>query len=161
MSKLKILSLILVFLAGFLTAGILFLAPSASATGLVVAQDQYSPQNHVTEDQILVYKDKVVLDVPDVKWASIANTKSMDPFFDSGANALQIVPRDPSDIAIGDVVSYSPQESPAKHIIHRVIYVGEDEEGLYFILKGDNNKVADSGKVRFEQIDRVLIGIIY
>ncbi|MBN1175096.1 hypothetical protein JXA48_00475 [Candidatus Woesearchaeota archaeon] len=161
MFKLKILSWILVFLAGFVTAGILFLAQSASATGSVVAYDQYSPQNHVTEDQILVYKDRVVLDVPDVKWASIADTNSMDPFFDSGANVLQIIPQFPSDIAVGDVVSYSPQGSPAKHIIHRVVYIGEDEEGLYFILKGDNNAVSDPGKVRFEQIDRVLIGVIY
>lgn len=161
MFKLDILSWILVFLAGFVTAGVLFLVPSASATGSVVAPDQYSPQNHVNEDQILVYEDRVVLDVPNVKWASIADTNSMDPFFDSDANALQIIPRDPSDIAIGDIVSYSPQGSPAKHVIHRVVYIGEDEDGLYFILKGDNNKVSDPGKVRFEQIDRVLIGIIY
>ena len=34
-------------------------------------------------------------------------------------------------------------------------------EGIYFILKGDNNPEQDPGRVRFKQIKRVLIGVIY
>lgn len=166
MFKLSFLTLILVFLAGFVTAGILTLVPFASATDLVennliVPTDQLSPQDHVNENQIEVYKDKVVLDVANVQWASFSDTNSMDPYFDTGANALQLIPESPSDIAVGDIVSYSPQGSPAKHVIHRVVYIATDNEGIYYIIKGDNNKVADPGKVRFDQIDRVLIGIIY
>jgi hypothetical protein len=33
--------------------------------------------------------------------------------------------------------------------------------GFYFIVKGDNNRVSDPGKIRFEQIDRVLFAIIW
>lgn len=161
MFKISIFTLILVFLAGFLTASAVVFIPIASATGNVVASDQLSPGNHVDESQINVYSDRVVLDIPDVKWAKFADTNSMDPFFDSTANALQLTPTSASDIVVGDVVSYSPQGSPAKHVIHRVVYIGEDDSGLYYIVKGDNNAVADPGRVRFEQIDRVLIGIIY
>ena len=160
MEKLRIWGLVLVFLAGFLTAGALLFIPSVSAsTSLNV--EQSSPQNHVDEDQILVYDDEVILNIEHVQWARIADTNSMDPLIDAGANALQIIPQSPRDIDVGDVVSYSPQGSPAKHVIHRIVFSGEDEKGTYYILKGDNNKVADPGKVRFEQIDRVLIGVIY
>ncbi len=45
-------------------------------------------------------------------------------------------------------------------IIHRVVEIGEDEQGTYFITKGDNNFFSD-GKVRFGQIKYVTIGVIY
>jgi len=161
MTKLHFLLIILIFLAGFITAEIVNYIPIASAITQNDLPEQISPQNHISESQIAVYTDKVVLDIPDVKWATFSDTNSMDPFFDTGAYALQIVPNSPSDIAVGDVVSYSLSESPKLHIIHRVVHIGEDSQGLYYILKGDNVRVSDPGKVRFEQIDRVLIGVLY
>ena len=110
------------------------------------------------QDQIKVYDDKIIIDVQGAQWANFADTNSMDPFLDEGSNALQLVPTSAEDIHVGDIVSYKKGDS---RIIHRVIYIGEDEDGTYFVLKGDNNPTSDPGKIRFEQIDRILFAIIY
>ncbi len=45
-------------------------------------------------------------------------------------------------------------------IVHRVVDKGVDSDGVYFITKGDNNNYSD-GKVRFEEIEYITIGILY
>jgi hypothetical protein len=45
-------------------------------------------------------------------------------------------------------------------IVHRVIDKGVDENGYWFVTKGDNNKQAD-GKVYWEDVKYVTIGVIY
>lgn len=161
MIKHPIFTLSLVFLAGFVLAGLIMSPSIASASDPIVKQTVVPPQNRVSEDQIYVYPDRVILDVSGVEWASFANTNSMSPFFDEGSNALQIVPKSPVELSVGDIVSYSPSYEPSKYVIHRIVDIGYDENGVYYILKGDNNVSVDPDKVRFEQIDRVLIGIIY
>ena len=84
----------------------------------------------------------------------------MDPLLDVGVNALQIKPKDAAEIQVGDVVSYRSSYAEGI-IIHRVIRKGTDDEGTYFIVKGDNNSAEDPGRIRFSQIERVLIGVIY
>lgn len=147
---------ILVFLVGFLVSWIL---NSAVLVSGATTEEQLSPSDRVREDQIYVYEDKVVLEVPGATWASFSDTNSMDPILDKEANALQLIPRQSSDIQVGDIISYT--NSQGERIIHRVVYKGTDNEGVYFIVKGDNNKVSDPGKVRFDQIDRVLFAIIW
>ena len=124
--------------------------------------DKYipSPTNFFNEDQILVYKDKVKLDVENILWASFADTKSMLPTINKDSNALQIIPECPEDIALGDIVSYKSKYADGI-IIHRVVHIDEDDEGVYFVLKGDNNPASDPGKIRCSQIDRKVVAIIY
>ena len=124
------------------------------------AVEQASPSNWIDESQIHVYEHKVIIDAEGVEWAKFSNTNSMDPLIDEGANALQFKPKSEDDISVGDIVSYHKENYPER-IIHRVVFKGVDEKGTYFVLKGDNNPVSDSGKVRFEDIDRVLFAIIY
>ena len=45
-------------------------------------------------------------------------------------------------------------------IIHRVTERGEDSDGIYFITQGDNSNITD-GKIRFEDIKYVTIGVIW
>lgn len=130
------------------------------ATGFVTTV-QEPPADRVGEDQIRVLQDKVIIDVQNVQWASFADSKSMHPFLFPGANALQLTPDSPDDIQIGDVITYVDSLDPNRFVIHRVVYVSEDNQGWYCIVKGDHNVVSDPGKIRFEQIDRVLIGVIY
>ncbi len=157
----QIALLALIFTMGFLASQLI------SSVGLVSgvptnSPEQLSPQDRISEDQIMVFEDEVVLKVPNVQWASFTDTNSMDPFLDAGANALQFIPESPSDIGVGDIISYLPDDSDdSVRIIHRVVYVGEDENGTYYIVKGDNNAVADPGKVYFEQVYRVLFAIIW
>lgn len=117
-----------------------------------------SPGDWIKESQIMVYPDKVILNLKDPSWASFTNTNSMDPFFDETANALEIKPSSSDQINPGDIISY---QTAYGLIIHRVIEKGEDEKGAYYLVKGDNNSFQDPFKVRFEDIKGVVVAIIY
>ncbi len=148
-----IVALLLSCLAGMLVTSIFYETPFASAS-----PEQLSPTDRVSEDQVFIFPDYIVINVKNARWASFADTNSMDPLIDKGANALQVIPAKTDEIQVGDVISYQDTDL---RIIHRVVYIGEDVDGWYCIVKGDNNKIADPGKIRFEQIDRVLFGILY
>ena len=132
----------------------------ADSTRFGKTSDRPSPHDWVKEDQIFVYNDRVVIDMQDVQWASFTDTNSMDPVFDAGSNALEIVPESSEDIHVGDIVSYK-SELVDGTIIHRVIHTGEDEDGWYARMQGDNLDREDPEKVRFDQIQRVVVAIIY
>ena len=120
-------------------------------------EEKSSPSDWVSEDQIKVSKDKIVINVKNARWSKIANTNSMDPILDEGSNALQIVPKSYSELNVGDIITY---EHDSDLIIHRIIYIGNDGD-WYAIVKGDNNSQPDQTKVRFSDVKKVLIGIIY
>jgi signal peptidase I len=119
-----------------------------------------SPSDHVFEDQIHIYGDKVVIEVPEAKWASFTDTNSMDPFLDETSNSIEIQPKTPADIKSGDIISYYSSIT-GDLIVHRVVAVELDQDGVYYILKGDNNPSRDPEKVRFDQVHGILVGIIY
>jgi len=118
-----------------------------------------SPSNWLAEDQIVVYPDKVILTFDNPQWAKFTNTNSMDPVIDEDSHALQIVPNSKDQIHIGDIVSYESKYTDGI-IIHRVVELGNDGE-WFAITKGDNNTLADPGKIRFEQIKRITVAVIY
>jgi signal peptidase len=84
----------------------------------------------------------------------------MDPLIDKGANGIEIRPESPDEIEPGDVISYESKFADGI-IIHRVIEKGTDDNGVYFITKGDNNPIRDPEKVHFEQVKGILVGVIY
>ena len=118
----------------------------------------FAPPDRVKESQIKVYEDRIVIDLQNAKWAKFADTNSMIPFLDEGSNALQIEPVSPSDIQVGDIISYEYGDNV---IIHRVIDIKEDGQGTYYVTKGDSNELPDPVKVRYHQVRRILVGIIY
>lgn len=124
------------------------------------AKELKSPSNHIDKDQIHVYDDKIVLDIPNAVWAEFTDTNSMDPVIDTEANSIEIIPESTEDIDVGDIIVYKPAEYNGL-IVHRVIDINEDEQGWYATVKGDNLTRADPDKVRFEQIEGILVGIIY
>jgi hypothetical protein len=123
-------------------------------------QERFSPQDWVKEDHIHVYNDTVIIDQQGVEWASFTDTNSMDPLIDSNTNALEIVPKSPDQLKEGDIISYESEYATGT-IIHRIVEIGSDDQGWYCRTKGDNNNDVDPGNIRFSQIKRVLIGIIY
>jgi hypothetical protein len=120
--------------------------------------ERNSPKDRIKEEQIHVYDDQIVIDLKDASWSSFVDTNSMDPMFDKGANGIEVEPKSAYDIKVGDVISYEYQGSV---IAHRVLKVEEDNNGLYYITKGDNNIIKDPIKVRFSQVRGVLVGLIY
>ncbi len=118
-----------------------------------------SPQDHVTEEQIRVYEDRVVLLIDNPLWSSFTNTNSMDPLLDIGANGIEIIPESEENIHVGDVISYKTETGSV--VIHRVIEIGVDREGIYYLVKGDNNPIADGEKVRFDDVQGILVAVVY
>ncbi|MBU4502137.1 MAG: hypothetical protein KKA79_06070 [Nanoarchaeota archaeon] len=122
--------------------------------------EKYSPKGRIKDNQLLVYDSMVVLNVSKVEWSKYTDTNSMDPVLDETSNGLTIRPETEEDISVGDIISYSPSWTEGI-LPHRVVDIGEDEEGRYYIVKGDNSRTADPEKVRFNQIEGILIGVIY
>jgi signal peptidase I len=117
--------------------------------------DTEAPSDWIKNSQIMVNEDSVVIDVKNASLSSYAPTGSMIPTLDQGANGIRVIPTSPKQINVGDIVSFGDEK-----IVHRVVEKGEDEEGIYFVTKGDNNNVVD-GKIRFSDIKYVTIGVLY
>ncbi len=145
--------LIIIFILGFMTSryGVLL-------TGNIIENKNAikTPADYLNNDDFLVYSDKVVLKIENAKITNYVS-ESMLPFLGEGANGIVVSVESEEEVNVGDVISFRRGESI---IVHRVIEKGIDSEGIYFITKGDNVDFADR-KIRFEQIEHKLIGIIY
>ncbi len=122
------------------------------------APEKTSPSDTIKEDQIKVYSDQVIINVSSAEWSEYADTNSMDPVIDSGANGIVIRPKSEAEIKMGDIVSY---QQGADLVVHRIVGIGSDEIGTFYTTKGDNNSASDPEKVRFGQIKYKTIAIIY
>ena len=118
------------------------------------------PKDRISEAQIRVYPSHVRIELENAEWSRFTDTGSMRPFLDQGANAIQIPPTKPEDLIVGDIISYRSAHYPGT-IIHRIVHIDEDKHGWYAIAHGDNNPTPDPEKIRFSQIERVLVAIIY
>jgi signal peptidase I len=154
----------IVFLIGFLSAnliGFYFVygteLPVLKDLGVSQAYNNQAPYDFVKQNQIEVYSDKIVINIRDASIGSYAATGSMKPVLDENSNGIRIKPSSEEDIHVGDIITY---ETDGNLIIHRVVEKGSDENGTYFVPKGDNNSVND-GKIRFKDIRYKTIGLIY
>ena len=116
------------------------------------------PQDRIPENKIALTKQSVVFSVNNPILAKFTDTGSMLPVITAGSHAIEIVPRTPEELAVGDIVSY---ELDGKTLVHRIIETGQDSQGWYAKAKGDNLDNPDPGKVRFSQVRRVVVAIIY
>ena len=152
----------LMFLLGFLSCVFLFYMFSSSnlevpfATGLV-SFDASSPSDWVSGEDIVVFDDYIILRIANATLSNYADSGSMRPVLDEDSNGIRIVPGNVDEIGVGDIVSF---RFGRNLIVHRVVEKGVDSEGIYFIMKGDNNFVSDE-KVRFNQIEYVTVGVIW
>jgi len=158
----KSLIFILIFMAGFLSCMLISLAYSETEKPLVIGSlslvsGTAAPSNWIKESQIHIYENAVVIDIKGASLGRYAATGSMRPVLDKDSNGIKIVPENPDQINVGDIITFEQND---ELIIHRVIQKGEDEEGAYFITKGDNNNVTD-GKVRFQDIRYVIVAMIW
>ncbi|MFH1408453.1 MAG: hypothetical protein ABIH34_00960 [Nanoarchaeota archaeon] len=164
MKAYQIFFLAQVFLLGFLAHMVLTELNTPIQTQLAqprlvtTSPERMSPHDWIQEKDIRLTSDSVIISVEKPILAAFEGTNSMDPFLDETANAIEIVPKDPSEIHVGDVVSYETEYGP---VIHRVIETGVDDDGWYARFKGDNNPYEDQGKIRFREINRVLVAVIY
>ncbi len=155
----KILLITLVFMLGW-TSSYVYSGTSLENPSSFVSDELISPQSRISEDDVYIFGDHILIEISDASGAIYADTNSMDPVLDDGAIGLEIVPSSEDSIHIGDIVSFRTYWSNSL-IVHRVIMIGEDDQGWYCITKGDNSAFTDPGKLRFEDIEYVLIGVLY
>jgi hypothetical protein len=133
------------------------LAFGNSITGFFVSEPETGPSDFILEQDIKADSEGVFIDIDDPVLSRYEGSESMAPVLGKGATGVGKRPASPDEIQVGDIVSFWQD---GKLIVHRVIEKGQDDFGIYFITKGDNSDV-DDGKVRFEEIDSVLVAIIY
>ena len=126
-------------------------------TGLVGLDRSLAPSDRISEDDIIILRNRIVLEIPNATLSHYADSGSMNPLLDEGANGIRIVPENEESIDIGDIVSYRFGDIL---VVHRVIEKGIDSKGVYFVMQGDNNLMND-GKIRFKDIEYITVGIIY
>jgi len=156
----KILVVLAIFLIGFFTSSLLGLSLSESLEhpfSSFSSIEAKAPSDFISENNIDVYSDRVVIRMDNASLSEYASTGSMRPLFDKGANGIRIAPKSEEEINVGDIITFNKNEVL---IVHRVIEKGRDAQGIYFITKGDNNNLSD-GKVRFSDIRYLTIGILY
>jgi len=134
-----------------------------------------APSNYVDESQIIIYPEYVIINVSNVSIGRFAPSGSMLPILDEYTNGLRVIPKNVSDIHLGDIITYEELDCSGdietalannlticsiELIIHRIIAMGNDSEGIYYIPKGDNNRITDR-KIRFNEIRYKSIGFIY
>jgi len=120
--------------------------------------ENLAPHDWIKYEQIYTNSKGVFIKIQNPIIAEFKDTKSMLPTFSSKSYGIEIIPKSGDDIHVGDIASYKYGNET---IIHRVIEIGQDEDGWYAIFKGDNNKNPDPYKVRSDQIQRVLVGVLF
>jgi hypothetical protein len=165
----KTIGICIIFLFGFLSANILglyliygFEVPlSLGSFNFSSPSSNSAPFDFIKEEQIQILEDKVIINVEGVSLSKYAATGSMLPVLNEYSNGIKIVPKSEEDIHVGDIITFEKEvNGNSILIVHRVIEIGTDEKGTYFITKGDNNPISD-GKIRFKNIKYKTIGILW
>jgi len=116
------------------------------------------PVIRVNESDMNAYKGGINIAINYTRIARIADTGSMLPTLVGDAHTIEMTPKSPGSLRVGDIISFISTEGL---IIHRIKIVGIDDLGWYAITKGDNNLNNDPNKVRFSDISGVVAGVIY
>jgi len=126
-------------------------------TGFVVSDKSTIPSDYIKDSDIKYKDNKLTIEIDNVILKRFEDTKSMEPVLGYESTGIAIKPTTPEEISVGDIISF---ERDGIVIVHRVIEKGTDVDGIYFITKGDNSDIVD-GKVRFSEINSVLVGVLY
>lgn len=130
------------------------------ANDILNDKEKPSPSDRIKDSDLEVFNNKIVIDIKNSNWRKFIDSNSMDPFIDEGTTTIEIKPEDEKEIKIGDIIAYNIDEIDYT-LVHRVIDIGKDENGTYFITKGDNYYKEDPYKIRFERIEGIVVGVLY
>ncbi len=145
---------ILIFIIGFATSSLFYEAEKRTALGGVVDRD--NPSDYIRTEDIHLYNDKLVVEKSGLRYASVEDTKSMEPLLSSNSHVIE-AKADIDSLVEGDIISFSKE---GKVIIHSIVGIGADESGWYALTKGYNNDFSDDWKVRISEIKGVVIGVL-
>lgn len=148
-------------IAGASYKGSIQIADFQKPLGLIgLGSEKNSPQDRIKDYNIRAYDDRIIVFINNPYLAKFADTHSMEPLLDKKSTGIEIVPKSSAEIKIGDVISYKSMYD-GDIVIHRVAKIGNDPEGWYAVARGDNNQADDSEKIRFSEVKRILVGVLY
>ena len=149
---------LLIFLFGFFSCAFAFyvLSSNFNLTSFAVKNIE-SGSNWIDRANITLFSDKVIIKVANSTLGSYTDTGSMEPIMNENTKGIEIRPENEEQILVGDIVVFRDGD---RLIAHRVVEKGIDEVGVYFITKGDNNDFSD-GKIRFSDIESVVVGVVW
>ena len=133
------------------------LGPSVTSMAIREINDFGYSSVLVSDEKISADSEKVVLYIDNPYLIKYTPSKSMGLMLGVNSTGIGVKPDSPDNISVGNIISFFKDNS---FIAHRVVKKGEDSNGIYFITRGDNN-LKDDGKIRFEEIDSVLVAIVY
>jgi hypothetical protein len=151
--KLPKLAVFLAMIVGMIFGGLIGTLASEGSI------ERFNSYNHISENQIKVFDEKVFIEIPDkeLRWSNFEDSGSMNPLFDEGHNGLEFVPESVSDIHVGDIISF---DYFGETYVHRVVEIGNDGE-WFALTKGDANNFVDEGKRRFKDIKGIMFGVVF
>ena len=107
----------------------------------------------LTPDGLFIKQDKLNL-------SSVTDTKSMNPTITADHTAIFTTDFIASNLPVGTIIAY---RSPSFQIpiMHRIIKLDSDSQGLCYSIQGDNNPSPDPECVKPSQIIGVVIGTVF
>ena len=123
-------------------------------------EEKQSPADRLQDSDINVFANSVRVDIKNAKWRKFIDSNSMDPLIDEGTTTIEIKPKSADEIKVGDIIAYNV-DGYDYAFVHRVVEIGEDNEGIYFVTKGDNYYKEDPNKVRLNDIEGIVVGVLY
>ena len=115
-------------------------------------------QKIISPNTFNLTEDSLTINFNNITFFNITKGISMLPAIHDNSTQLYIILGNNS-LYMGDVVRFKYEEYSYMH--HRIIDIRNDEEGIYYITRGDNNLLNDDLRVRRENITHKLIGILY
>jgi signal peptidase I len=127
--------------------------------GLTACEANPSPPTNRIEE-ITVTDSGFLVTLPRLAHVGAAgDTGSMLPVLTGGTKIIWMsIPVE--ELAPGDIVIIQRPKGLGL-MVHRIWVIGTDESGWYARTKGDNNNKLDTPLMRAENIEGVVIGIIY
>ena len=126
----------------------------------LTGEERESPADRIKDSDVNVFSNSIRIDVGNAKWRKFIDSNSMDPLIDEGTTTIEIKPKNANEIKVGDIIAYNVKGYDYA-FVHRVAEIGKDNEGIYFITRGDNYWKEDPDKVRFSQVEGIVVGVLY
>ncbi len=137
------------------------------------SKTQLAYSNKIDFDDVKTYQDKTIISGTIYKSSVTQNSKSMYPTIPVTSTILYTKDFSYSNLYVGDIIRFkvdyacdktmveATKEYGSETTLHRIVGKKQDTDGIYYKTKGDNQFFKDSCKVRLNDIEAVVVGVIY
>ncbi len=123
------------------------------------------PSPSVNGVDFLQSSDYILINYPNIKMSRVTPTGSMLPVMTPAYAVLTTTKFNKYTLEIGNIVIYGRNNTASgesERIIHRIVKIDYDSKGNFcYIIQGDNNDRPDSKCVYPEQVQELVVGMIF